>query len=72
MSGIECTNHRMWGVAERKLERGIYEEKANADSALVLWVITTRLRSLASESSSELEVLGLDSDSLGVNGGQVG
>jgi hypothetical protein len=30
------------------------------------------LRSLSSESSSELEVLGLDGDSLGVDGGQVG
>lgn len=31
-----------------------------------------RLRSLTTESSSELEILGLDGNSLGVDGGQVG
>lgn len=30
------------------------------------------LRALASETTSELEVLGLDRDTLGVDGGQVG
>ena len=34
--------------------------------------VIARLRSLSSESSSELQVLGLDGDSLGVDGGQVG
>jgi hypothetical protein len=34
--------------------------------------LEVRLGSLSTESSSELEVLGLDGDSLGVDGGQVG
>jgi histone H3 len=34
--------------------------------------VIARLRSLSSESSSELQVLGLDGHSLGVDGGQVG
>ena len=45
-----------------RIRRGVHEKRSLGP--------LSHLRSLASESSRELEVLGLDSDSLGVDGGQ--